>query len=91
MAFLNKPSTTKVKKEESTPPKETVTSETVVKTSHEKPVQELKKDGGVKSKRKAANIDISDSGSGKLYIVSKLTHSKVSPLVDVHKCTLKLI
>ena len=64
MAFLNKPSTKKVKKEEeSTPPKEPVSSEPVpsepvVQTSQKK------KDAGVKSKRKATKSNISDSDSG---------------------------
>ncbi|XP_033638272.1 DNA polymerase delta subunit 3-like [Asterias rubens] len=63
MAFLNKPSTKKVKKEEeSTPPKEPVSSEPVpsepvVQTSQKK------KDAGVKSKRKATKSNISDSDS----------------------------
>ena len=57
------------KEEESTPPKEPVSSEPVpsepvVQTSHKKPVEEKKKDAGVKSKRKATKSNISDSDSG---------------------------
>ncbi|XP_071798748.1 uncharacterized protein [Asterias amurensis] len=69
MAFLNKPSTKKVKEEEeNTLPKEPVSSEPVpsepvVQTSHKKPVEEKKKDAGVKSKRKATKSNISDSDS----------------------------